>query len=387
MLTINGFEIDPVLLGLSLLGTFVVLFIVLIIVVVRASSLQSQETLRQSAYSQALDSELAELKGRLQTLAEVTVTRQSEVSRNLHDRLDNISQNLGQNLTQNREKTSESLSQLQERLSIIDTAQKNLTELSSQVVTLQDILANKQSRGAFGQARMETIIQDGLPQNAYTFQATLSNGKRPDCLVHLPNNPASIVIDAKFPLEGFEAFRIARAELERKEAVKLVRKHVGTHIDEIAEKYFLPGETQDTAILFVPSEAIYADLHEFFPDIVQKAYRARIIIAAPNMLMLAVQTIQSIMKDVQMREAAGLIKREVTKLMDDIHRLRDRTLNLQRHFGQANKDIEQILTSSDKITSRGRRIETLDFDREADKTLEARETSSHKKAAQLLAGE
>lgn len=387
MLTINGFEIDPVLLGLSLLGTFVVLFIVLIIVVVRASSLQSQETLRQSAYSQALDSELAELKGRLQTLAEVTVTRQSEVSRNLHDRLDNISQNLGQNLTQNREKTSESLSQLQERLSIIDTAQKNLTELSSQVVTLQDILANKQSRGAFGQARMETIIQDGLPQNAYTFQATLSNGKRPDCLVHLPNNPASIVIDAKFPLEGFEAFRIARAELERKEVVKLVRKHVGTHIDEIAQKYFLPGETQDTAILFVPSEAIYADLHEFFPDIVQKAYRARIIIAAPNMLMLAVQTIQSIMKDVQMREAAGLIKREVTKLMDDIHRLRDRTLNLQRHFGQANKDIEQILTSSDKITSRGRRIETLDFDREADKTLEARETSSHKKAAQLLAGE
>ena len=233
------------------------------------------------------------------------------------------------------------------------------------MVCLQEILANKQARGAFGQMRMEAIIQDGLPKGAYTFQATLSNGKRPDCLLHMPNTKAGVVIDAKFPLEGFEAFRVARAPDEKKDAARRVRIDVGRHVDAMAERYFLPGETQDTAILFVPSESIYADLAEHFSDLVQKAHRARIVICAPNMLMLAVQTMQAILKDVKMREQAHLIQREVTRLMEDMGRLRERVLDLQRHFGQANQDIEKILTSSERIASRGHKIENLEFEGEA----------------------
>ena len=390
-LPLNQITVDPASLLVGFAGLIIVLLVTLTIVILRQTNSRELEARDQSMRAHAFQAEMAEMKGRLQTLAEITVTRQSEVSRALHERLDGVSHKLGHNLQESTQKTTDSLAQLQERLAIIDTAQRNITELSSKVVTLQDILANKQARGAFGQGRMEAIIKDGLPRNSYTFQAQLSNGKRPDCLVHLPNNPAGIVVDAKFPLEGFEAFRTAHSEAEQKAGSKLVRIDVGKHIDAIAEKYFLPGETQDTAILFVPSEAIYADLHEFFPDLIQKAYRDRIIIASPNMLMLAVQTMQAIMKDVQMREAAGLIKREVTNLMNDLHRLRDRTLNLQRHFGQANKDIEQILTSSDKIASRGRKIETLDFDSEADKIIEKREKSAKEEAAaakpQLVAGE
>ena len=269
---------------------------------------------------------------------------------------------VGSDLTETARKTTDSIAKLHERLAVIDSAQKNLTELSSNMVSLQEILANKQARGAFGQMRMEAIIQDGLPKGAFTFQATLSNGKRPDCLLHMPNTKAGVVIDAKFPLEGFEAFRVARGPEEKKEAARRVRVDVGRHVDAMAERYFLPGETQDTAILFVPSEAIYADLAEHFSDLVQKAHRARIVICAPNMLMLAVQTMQAILKDVKMREQAHLIQREVSRLMEDMGRLRERVLDLQRHFGQANDDIEKILTSSERIASRGHKIENLEFE-------------------------
>ncbi|MGH6833454.1 MAG: DNA recombination protein RmuC, partial [Methyloceanibacter sp.] len=285
-----------------------------------------------------------------------------DVARAVNERLDRMTHRVGSDLNETARKTNDSISKLHERLAVIDTAQKNLTELSTNMVSLQEILANKQARGAFGQIRMEAIVQDGLPKGAYTFQATLSNGKRPDCLLHLPNTTAGVVIDAKFPLEGFEAFRIARAPEEKKEAARRVRVDVGRHVDSMAERYFIAGETQDTAILFVPSEAIYADLAEHFSDLVQKAHRARIVICAPNMLMLAVQTMQAILKDVQMREQAHLIQGEVAKLMDDMERFRERVLDLQRHFGQANQDIEKILTSSEKIAQRGRKIETLEFE-------------------------
>ena len=277
-----------------------------------------------------------------------------------------------------------SISKLNERLAVIDTAQKNLTDLSSNMVSLQEILANKQARGAFGQMRMEAIVQDGLPKGAYTFQATLSNGKRPDCLLHMPNTPAGVVIDAKFPLEGFEAFRVARRDEEKKEAARRVRIDVSRHIEAMAERYLITGETQDTAILFVPSEAIYADLAEHFSDLVQKAHRARIVICAPNMLMLAVQTMQAILKDVQMREQAHLIQGEVAKLMEDMGRFRDRVLDLQRHFGQANADIDKILTSSEKITSRGQKIENLDFADEAQAQIAQKNGSAQPQAPAAL---
>jgi DNA recombination protein RmuC len=354
-LRIGSVTLDPAMIWLALAGAAVLALLLLAIALIVHMRGRRREATAQEA-------QLTELKVRLQTFAEISVSRHGDLARAVNERLDRMTHRVGSDLNETSRKTHESISKLNERLAVIDTAQKNLTDLSTNMVSLQEILANKQARGAFGQMRMETIVQDGLPKGAFTFQATLSNGKRPDCLLHMPNAQAGVVIDAKFPLEGFEAFRTARVAEEKKEAARRVRTDVGRHIDAMAERYFIAGETQDTAILFVPSEAIYADLCEHFSDLVQKAHRARIVICAQNMLMLAVQTMQAILKDVQMREQAHLIQREVTKLMDDMGRLRERVLDLQRHFGQTNQDIEKILTSSDKIAARGRKIEGMEFD-------------------------
>ena len=372
---VRGVAIDP-LLVFAIISVIAVAGLLTLIVIVWRNGRQraNEAALRQSA-ARLFEMEVAALKGRLQTMAEVAGTSQAELGRAIHERLDRVSQNLGVNLEETTRKTSENLSKLNERLAVIDTAQRNITELSTRVVSLQDILANKQQRGAFGQLRMETIIQDALPRDAYTFQATLSNGKRPDCVIHLPGSSAGIVVDAKFPLEAFEALRTAHDDLLRKEAVRRVRVDIGKHIDDIAAKYALPGETQDTMLMFVPSESFYADLHEHFPDLLQKAHRARIVIVSPNMLMLAVQTMQSIMKDVRMREQAGLIQREVGVLMADVSRLRERVLDFHKHFGLLGGDVEKILTSTDKIASRGRKIEDLDLEEGQGKTLIANGTA------------
>jgi DNA recombination protein RmuC len=356
-LQVGTMTVDPVLVGLVLAGVAVFALLILAILMVIHLMRRKQDAVGK-------DEQLGELRVRLQTLAEISVSRHGELARAVNDRLDRMTHKVGSDLNESTRKTHETIARLNERLAVIDTAQKNLTELSSNMVSLQEILANKQARGAFGQMRMEAIVKDGLPAGAYTFQATLSNGKRPDCLLRMPNTGAGVVIDAKFPLEGFEAYRAARSDDQKKIAGRRVRTDIGKHIDAMAEKYFVAGETQDTAILFVPSESIYADLAEHFPDIVQKAHRARIVICAPNMLMLAVQTMQAILKDVQMREQAHLIQREVATLMSDMGRFRDRVLDLQRHFGQANADIDKILTSADKITKRGQKIDQLDFDEE-----------------------
>jgi DNA recombination protein RmuC len=353
-ISIGSVTLDPVLVVLALGVLAVLALMALAIALIVHMRGRRRDT-------QAQATELAELKGRLQSFAEISVARQGDIARAVNERLDRMTHRVGTDLNETSRKTHESIAKLNERLAVIDTAQRNLTDLSTNMVSLQEILANKQARGAFGQMRMETIVQDGLPRGAYTFQATLSNGKRPDCLLHMPHSPAGVVIDAKFPLEGFEAFRVARRDEEKKEAAKRVRIDVGRHVDAMAERYFIVGETQDTAILFVPSEAIYADLCEHFTDLVQKAHRARIVICAPNMLMLAVQTMQAILKDVQMREQAHLIQGEVAKLMDDMGRFRERVLDLQRHFGQTTQDIEKILTSSERISQRGRKIENLEF--------------------------
>ena len=368
-ITIGSVTVEPVLALLALGGLAAFSLLLLAIALFVHMS-------RRRGEANAHAAELAELKGRLQSFAEISVARQGDIARAVNERLDRMTQRVGTDLNETSRKTHESIAKLNERLAVIDTAQRNLTELSNNMVSLQEILANKQARGAFGQLRMETIVKDGLPKGAYTFQATLSNGKRPDCLLHMPNTGASLVIDAKFPLEGFEAFRAARRDEEKKEAARRVRVDVTRHVDAMSERYFIAGETQDTAILFVPSEAIYADLCEHFTDLVQKAHRSRIVICAPNMLMLAVQTMQAILKDVQMREQAHLIQREVTRLMDDMGRFRERVLDLQRHFGQANQDIEKILTSSDKIAQRGRKIETLEFEDAAQAAIEQAPPSS-----------
>jgi DNA recombination protein RmuC len=260
--------------------------------------------------------------------------------------------------------TMESLRHLHERLAVIDHAQKNLGELASQVTSLREVLANKQMRGAFGQGRMEAIVRDGLPRGAFEFQFTLSNKTRPDCVVFLPGDDRPIVIDAKFPLEAVSALREAKSEEARKQAAARVRQDVSRHVSDIAERYLIPGETQEVALMFVPSESVYAELYDGFDDLIQKAYRAQVVLVSPSLLMLAIQVMQQILKDARMREAAGQIRTEVGHLMGDIGRLRERVLKLQQHFGQASEDVTQVLISADKIAKRGGRIEALEFDGE-----------------------
>jgi DNA recombination protein RmuC len=303
----------------------------------------------------------AEMTGRMQTLAEVFGTRQSDMARFVSERLDSVRSSMSNSLQENTQKTVDHLGKLNERLAVIDAAQAGLKGLTNEMLGLKDLLANKQARGAYGQGRMEAIVRDALPSSAYRFQVTLSNKSRPDCVIDLPGDDRGLVIDAKFPLEGFVALREAKADQERVLAERRVRNDLGAHIRDISEKYLLPGETQDIALMFVPSEAIYADLSEHFEDIVQKGHRARVLIVSPSLLMMAIQVAQSIVRDAAVREQARIIQSEIGKLMEDVRRLADRAGKLEGHFRQVQDDVSGIATSSKKITGRATRIENLDF--------------------------
>ncbi len=329
----------------------------------------------------------AEMQGRLGTLAEVFSNRQAELNKAIGDRLDGMTSRLGTSIAEQTKSTHENLAKLQERLAVIDSAQTNIQSLAGQVVQLQHILSNKQTRGAFGQSRMEAIVADGLPHGAYEFQATLSNNSRPDCLVKMPNDQPSLVIDAKFPLESWNAIRAA-AEAEgsseaHKQATQNFRRDVEVHIKAIAEKYLINGETQETAFMFVPSESIFAEIHENFEQLVQRAHKARVVIVSPSLLMLSIQVIQAVLKDARMREQAHLIQGEVIRLMEDVSRLDDRVRKLKGHFDLTNKDIDQILTSTDKVTKRGSKIEALEFG----EVQQATEETAPRKAASVGSGQ
>jgi DNA recombination protein RmuC len=304
----------------------------------------------------------AETVGRLQAVGDTLSGRQAELGRVLNERLDAVTHRIGQSMETTTRHTVESLRHLHERLAVIDNAQKNLSDLSTQVTSLREVLANKQARGAFGQGRMEAIVRDGLPKGSFEFQFTLTNRTRPDCAVFLPGDHRPIVIDAKFPLEAVTALREATSEEAKKQAAQRLRQDVLKHVNDIAERYLIPGETQELALMFVPSESVYAELYDGFDDVIQKAYRAQVVLVSPALLMLAIQVMQQICKDARMREAAHEIRTEVGHLIDDVDRLRERVLKLQQHFGQVSDDVAQVLISADKITKRGGRIEALEFD-------------------------
>ena len=352
----------PLLAGALAIGvTALAVLGALVMLAVQASRRRDREAADQQM------AELARLQAetavRIEGMRDLLAGRQAELHRAVNDRLDSVTHHLNQSMTTNRQHTVESLQKLNERLVLIDHAQKNITDLASQVTSLQGVLANKQQRGAFGQGRMEFIVQDGLPNGCYEFQFTLSNKSRPDCVVFLPDS-RPLVIDAKFPLEAVSAFRDAKSEEERKLAAARLRQDMSRHVGSIADKYLIPGETQDLALMFVPSESVYAELHDGFDDIVQKAFRSKVVIVSPSLLMLAIQVVQQIQRDARMREAADKIHAEVGHLMDDIGRLHERVLSLQRHFGQANEDVRQILVSAEKVEKRATRIREVEFDGE-----------------------
>ena len=296
---------------------------------------------------------------RLEAMIRMLGDRQSQLQHAVNERLDVVSHRLGDSIQKTTAHTTENLQKLHERLAVIDSAQKNITTLATQVTSLQGVLANKQSRGAFGQWRMELIVQDCLPKGAYAFQHTLSNRTRPDCCVFMPDKRV-LVIDAKFPLESVTAYRESKSDDERRMAGQRLRTDVGKHIADIAGKYLIPGETQEFALMFVPSEAVYAEVHDGFDDLVQRAYRERVVLMSPSLLMLAIALVQQSQKDARMREAADLIRDEVTRLVKDVSLLGDRVRKLQGHFNQSNEDIRQAIISVEKIESRGEKIQQVD---------------------------
>lgn len=314
----------------------------------------------------ALIAAQTEMQGRIAAMTEVLGARQAELNQSLSQRIDGMTHRIGASISEQTKATHENLRRLQERLAVIDNAQNNIQSLAKDMAGLQSILANKQTRGAFGQSRMEAIVADGLPMGAFAFQATLSNGARPDCTIRMPNGQPPLVIDAKFPLEAWNSMRDAASAERRQQAAQAFRRDMEVHIRDIAGKYLLPGETQDTAFLFVPSESIFAEIHEHFEAVVQKAHRQRIVIVSPSLLLLSIQVIQAILKDARMREQAHLIQSEVVRLMEDLSRLDERVRKLQGHFAMTQKDVEDILISSDKLTRRGAKIEALELQAEAD---------------------
>jgi DNA recombination protein RmuC len=319
--------------------------------------------LRKPRLDPAAEQRMADLNARVQVMGELLAKAQAQLQQTVHERLDAVSARIGESMQTSTKHTSEHLQQLHARLAVIDTAQKNITELATQVSSLQGILSNKQSRGAFGQGQLEAIIADVLPKGAYAFQHTLSNRSRPDCAIFMPES-GPLIIDAKFPLEAMTAWREAPTEEERKQAVQRVKQDIAKHISDIAEKYLLPGETQDIALMFIPSESVYADLHERFDDVVQRAQRARVMIVSPTLMVMAIQIIKQVRKDAEMREAADRIRSEVGYMMKDVGLLSERVRKLQTHLGQTGTDIEAILTSTGRIEKRASKIEELDFDGE-----------------------
>ena len=316
---------------------------------------------------------LDELSGRLSQMADSQAAQQSRLSeqlqiqerflaRALDERIGGFSKTVGERLQEAETTNASLLTELRERLAVIDKAQGNITELSSQVVGLQDILANKQARGAFGEIQLRDIVEAILPASACAFQATLSNGRRADCLLTLPNPPGPIAIDSKFPLESYQALRDAKDEVALVKARRAFAADLKKHIHDIAERYILPGETADSALMFLPSEAVYAELHSAFRSVVEDAFRARVWIVSPTTLMATLNTLRAVLKDVYMREQAGVIRAEIDQMMDDLTRLDKRVGNLESHFNQARNDIEEIRTSANKIRRRGTRINDLDLD-------------------------
>lgn len=312
----------------------------------------------------------AELAGRLAQFSDSSSHHQNQIAEAINEqkmsvlkimdeKLLQVTKSVGEGLQLSTNKTSETLTDLRERLAKIDVAQQKISTLSEQVVSLQEVLSNKQARGAFGEIQLNDLVTSILPPNSYEFQVVLENQKRADCVLKLPNPPGTIVIDAKFPLESYHALRNAKSDREKLEAERFFRASVLKHIKDISEKYIIIGQTAESALMFLPSESIYAELHANFNDVVEVSYRAKVWIVSPTTLMATLNTVRAILKDAKMREQAGVIQKEVCILVDDVGRLDKRIESLSRHFDQANQDITDIKVSSDKISKRIVKIEDI----------------------------
>lgn len=319
-------------------------------------------TLRTARGQTEINTRLSGLAERQDGIRDSLSTRLQDQERAISERLEGVSRRVGASLETSTEKTGESLQQIRERLAVMDQAQKKITDLSQQMVGLENILANKQARGAFGEIQLHDLVESIMPPGGFAFQATLGNGKRADCLLKLPNPPGPIAIDAKFPLESWQRLQSAADEQERVAAGRQFSADVLKHVRDIREKYIVPGETGDAALMFLPSESVYAELHANYANAVEQSFREKVYIVSPTTLWATLNTVRAVFRDVRMREQAHLIQKEVETMMADVGRLDDRVGKLAAHFDQARRDIDQIQTSSRKIASRGEKISELDLE-------------------------
>ena len=350
-------------------GGFALVVMILLLMVARAAGRAAQATAPLTNQMEYLNQRVQtigdgqqQLAGGLTHVSEAQAAQQNNMLKLMEARLAAVQEQMTLNLTTNAKTTANSLGELQQRLVTIDKAQDNIQKLSGDVLSLQDILANKQTRGAFGEIQLQEIVSKALPSDAYAWQATLSNGKRADCLIHLPNPPGPIVIDSKFPLEAYEALRNATTELDTRDAVKFMRTSVKTHIKAISEKYILEGITADGAIMFLPSEAVYAELHSNFPELIREGFEARVWIVSPTTCMATLNTMRAILKDARMREQAGAIRTALRQLHRDVELVVDRVDKLNTHFNQARKDIEGISTAAERAGKRAHKLDNFDFE-------------------------
>ena len=301
------------------------------------------------------------LAGGLRAVSEAQAAAQARLAETMERRLEDVQRRMGDTLHGAAARTARSLGALTERLEAIDRAQGNIEKLSGEVLGLQDILSNKQTRGAFGEIQLADIVTAALPPDAYALQATLSNGRRVDCLIRLPEPPGPIAVDAKFPLEAYEALRAADGARAVAEAGRALRTAVRRHVADIAERYLIAGETAGGALMFLPSEAVYAELHANHGEAVREGFARRVWIVSPTTLMATLTTLRAVLRDARIAAQADRMRRELGLLHADMGRLIDRTAQLDRHFEQARRDLEALRVSAEKVAARSLRLEAADF--------------------------
>ncbi|SIO51343.1 DNA recombination protein RmuC [Rhodovulum sp. ES.010] len=360
---------DPLVLGTGAVAVLVLVVLTLLVLAVRRAG-------RSAALAEPLIYQMDQLARRVESLghgqqqlagglthvSEAQAASQTNLLKLMEARLGQVTEQMNRNLEGASRRTALSLGELQQRLVTIDKAQANIEKLSGDVLSLQDILSNKQTRGAFGEIQLQDIVGKALPKDSYDLQVTLSNGKRADCLIRLPNPPGPLVIDSKFPLEAYEALRRAETQWDLNEAAKQLRTSVRAHIKAISEKYILEGETADGALMFLPSEAVYAELHANFPELVRDGFEARVWIVSPTTCMATLNTMRAILKDARMREQAGAIRRTLKQLHRDVELVVERVNKLDTHFSQARADLDGIGVAAERAGKRAARLDNFDFE-------------------------
>ena len=303
-----------------------------------------------------------QIVGSIKVITDTQTTSQAAIIKHVESRLEEIQKSISSSLSGSSVKTAQTLGELQQRLQTIDKAQTNIEKLSGEVLGLQEILSNKQARGIFGEIQLKDIVSKALPSDSYDFQFTLSNGKRADCIIYLPEPQGNIVIDSKFPLEAYNSMITNTSEVDKNRNIQQFQSSIKTHIKDISEKYIIEGETADGAILFLPSEAIYAELHANFSKLVNEGFESRVWIVSPTTLMATLNTMRAILKDERLRRQTSHIRAELDLLYKDMLRLEGRIINLDKHFNLASKDVDEIKISAKKASKRVFNIERFEFE-------------------------